>query len=111
MNTDAPHASTTGSWRPYPEDEEAFLSAWQMFASWSCHMPGAHLAVLARDLRDPDRFVSLIAWDSLEDVRAWKRSPEFKPHMALVQQHVKTFAPTELEVVATAVREQTADMV
>jgi heme-degrading monooxygenase HmoA len=111
MSTDIPNAYTTGSWHPHPGHEDAFLDAWQLFANWSCQMPGAHLAVLARDLRESDRFVSLIAWDTLEDIRAWKRSPEFKPHMALVQDHIDTFAPTELEVVATAVREPTMDMV
>jgi len=96
---------TTGSWLPFPGNEQAFLDAWQEFANWSCRMPGAQVAVLARDLRDPKRFVSLIRWDTIEAVRGWKTSPEFKPHMAEVQQHIDKFAPTELEVVASAVRE------
>jgi heme-degrading monooxygenase HmoA len=111
MMTDTPTAYTTGSWQPDPGHEDAFLDAWQDFANWSCQMPGAHLAVLARDLRDPNRFVSLMAWDTLEDIRAWKRSPEFKPHMAHVQEHIDRFAPTELDVVATAVHEYARDTV
>jgi heme-degrading monooxygenase HmoA len=55
--------------------------------------------VLARDVRDPERFVSFVAWDSLEAVRAWKTSPGFRPRMARVQEHIDKFAPTELEVV------------
>jgi heme-degrading monooxygenase HmoA len=62
-------------------------------------MPGAGTAVLTRDVRDPERFVSFVAWASLEAVRAWKTSPEFRPRMARVQKHVDKFAPTELEVV------------
>jgi heme-degrading monooxygenase HmoA len=89
---------TTGSWRTFPGHEDAFLDAWQGFASWSCRLPGAQLT---RDLRDPDRFVSFVGWNSIDDVRAWKSSPEFKPHMACVQEHHDEFAPTELQVVAT----------
>ena len=110
MTTDTPSAYTTGSWLPYPGHEDAFLDSWQEFANWACQMPGAHLAVLARDLRDPNRFVSLIAWDDVEDIRAWKQSVDFKPHMAHVQEHIEQFAPTELDIVATAVHEHVRDM-
>ena len=91
---------TTGSWRPYPGQEDEFVDAWTDFMNRSARMPGAHVAVLARDARDPDRFVSFASWDSLDAVRAWKTSPEFKPRMARVQAHIDKFAPTELDVVA-----------
>lgn len=90
----------TGSWKPFGGQEEAFLEEWKDFMSWACSLPGARRAVLARDLRDPERFVSLSIWDDLESVKAWKGSPEFKPRMSRVQQHIDKFAPTELEVVA-----------
>ncbi len=93
---------TTGSWRPFAGQEEAFLAEWKAFMDWACSLPGAGRAVLARDLRDPERFVSVAVWDSLEAVQAWKGSPEFKPRMARVQAHVDKFAPTELEVVSAA---------
>jgi heme-degrading monooxygenase HmoA len=109
MNIESPTAYTTASWLPHPGHEDAFLDAWQQFANWSCHMPGAQLAVLARDLRDPNRFVSLIGWDDLEDIHAWKGSIDFKPRVAQVQEHIEQFAPTELDVVATAIREHARD--
>jgi heme-degrading monooxygenase HmoA len=90
----------TGSWKPFAGSEEAFLEEWKAFMAWACSLPGARRAVLARDLRDPGRFVSLSAWDDLESVKAWKSSPEFKPRMSRVQAHIDTFAPTELEIVA-----------
>jgi len=99
---------TTGSWRPFPGDTDAFLDAWRRFATWSCRMPGAQLALLARDLRDPDRFVSFMSWDSVDDVRGWKGSAEFKARMAPVQKHIDKFAPTELEVVAAVAAEHDA---
>ena len=91
---------TTGSWKPFSGQEELFVEAWGEFMGWACRMPGAGEAVLARDLRDPERFVSVAEWESMEAVRAWKGSPEFKERMGRVQQYVDKFAPTELEVVA-----------
>jgi heme-degrading monooxygenase HmoA len=41
-------------------------------------------------------------WSSIEEVRAWKGSAEFKERMSRVQNHIDKFTPTELEVVATA---------
>jgi heme-degrading monooxygenase HmoA len=95
-----PPIYTTGSWTPFPEHEQGFLDAWLEFAQWSMRMPGAGSALLTRDQRDPARFVSFVAWDNLQAVHAWKTSPDFKRQMARVQQHIGTFAPTELEVVA-----------
>jgi heme-degrading monooxygenase HmoA len=92
----------TGSWKPIAGQEEAFLAEWREFMAWACSLPGARRAVLARDLRDPERFVSFSGWESLEAVKAWKSSPEFKPRMSRVQAHIDKFAPTELEIVAVA---------
>ena len=92
----------TGSWKPFEGQEEAFLEEWREFMAWACSLPGAGRAVLARDLRDPERFVSFSTWDSIESVKAWKSSPEFKPRMSRVQEHIDKFAPTELEVVVVA---------
>ena len=90
---------TTGSWKPFPGREDAFLEAWAEFMTWATSLPGAGAAVLGRDERDPGRFVSFAAWESIDAVRGWKDSPEFKPLMGRVQEHIDTFAPTELDVV------------
>ena len=91
---------TTGSWRPFPGHETEFVDAWIEFSAWASSLPGAGEAVLAGDLRDPERFVSVVEWESIDAVRGWKTSPEFKSRMARVQAHIDTFVPTELEVVA-----------
>ena len=91
---------TTGSWRPFAGSEDGFLAAWRDFAAWAASLPGAGEAILARDLRDPGRYVSFVAWESLDAVRGWKTHAEFKQRMSLVQEHVDEFAPTETEVVA-----------
>jgi heme-degrading monooxygenase HmoA len=93
---------TAGSWKPFSGQEDQFVEAWTEFAAWAAGLPGAGTALLARDLRDPERFVSFMAWESIEAVRDWKGSPEFKARMSAVQEHVDKFAPTELEVVAAA---------
>lgn len=93
-------AFTTGYWKPYDGQEEAFIEAWAVFAHWASEMPGAGTVRLARDLRNPGHFVSFAAWESIEAIRAWKSSPEFKERMGRVQQHVDKFSPTELELVA-----------
>lgn len=96
----APRVYTTGSWRPFPGEEEQFVRAWEEFMDWASGMPGAGEAVLTRDVRDPERFVSMAEWESMEAVRGWKGSREFKERMSRVQRHIDKFAPTELEVVA-----------
>lgn len=95
---------TTGSWKPLAGHEHAFLEAWEAFMAWATALPGAGEAVLARDVRDTDRFVSFAAWESMEAVRGWKDSPEFKARMSKVQRHVDRFAPTELDVVVSVGR-------
>jgi len=91
---------TTGSWQPFPEQEEAFIAAWEEFAGWAAGRDGAGDAILARDVRAEGRYVSFLGWDDMESVRGWKGHPEFKERMSRVQQFVDKFAPTELEVVA-----------
>lgn len=93
---------TTGSWRPFAGHEDDFLAAWREFAAWATSLSGAGEAILARDLRDPGRYVSFVAWESMEAVRGWKTHAEFKQRMSRVQEHVDEFAPTETEVVARA---------
>jgi heme-degrading monooxygenase HmoA len=93
---------TTGTWTPYAGREEEFVRAWTEFANWASNMPGAGRLSLTRDLRDEERFVSFARWDSIEQVRGWKSTPEFRERMAHVLQHVSEFQPAELKVLATA---------
>ncbi len=89
-----PEVYTTGSWRPEEGHAEAFLEAWKEFARWASGQPGAGAIRLARDLKDPSRFVSFARWDSFDQMRAWKGSDEFKPRMGRVQEHVAEFKAT-----------------
>jgi heme-degrading monooxygenase HmoA len=91
---------TTGSWQPFPGQEEVFVVAWGEFARWAAERDGAGAGILARDVRAEGRYVSFLGWSDMEAVRGWKGHPEFKERMSRVQQFVDKFAPTELEVVA-----------
>ncbi len=93
---------TMGTWTPAEGKTDAFSEAWAEFAGWASAMPGAGTLRLARDARNPRRFVSFGVWQNVESVRAWKSSPEFRERIARVLQHVDEFEPTELGVVATA---------
>ena len=93
---------TSGTWRTNADSEDAFLAAWEQFAGWASSMPGAGRLRLVRGISDPGLFVSFGDWDSIEQVRSWKRSPAFRERMARVLQHVDSFEPLELELVATA---------
>ena len=93
---------TTGTWKPGPGKEDAFLSAWTEFAAWASGRQGAGTLRLTRDVRDAARFVSFGVWESPEAVRAWKTAPDFRERLAQVLQHVAEFERTELAVVATA---------
>jgi heme-degrading monooxygenase HmoA len=93
---------TTGSWKPSPDREEAFVQAWTEFAGWASGMPGVGTLRLTRDLSDSERYVSFGAWESIDAVRAWKSDPEFRERLARVLQHVADFKPSELETRAAA---------
>ena len=102
----SPHAVySTGSWQPYSGQEEAFVAAWEAFATWAAGLEGAGEAILARDLRAEGRYVSFLGWSGMEALRAWKDHAEFKERMSRVQEFVDKFAPTELEVVGRAQRD------
>lgn len=93
---------TTGTWTPDPGREDVFVEAWSEFAAWASSMPGAGRLRLVRDIHLPEQFTSFGEWQTVEAVRAWKSSPEFRERMAQVLQHVGTFQPSELELVAEA---------
>ncbi len=95
---------TSGTWKSNPGSEEAFVVAWKQFATWASSMPGAGRLQLVRDVREPERFLSFGDWGSIEEVRDWKSSPEFRERMARVLQHVDAFHPAELTLIASAER-------
>ncbi len=93
---------TTGTWLVDADKQDDFIRAWTEFTTWAATMRGASTLRLGRDADDPRRFVSFGAWTDADSAHAWKRSPEFGEQMAQVLQYVDEFHPSELDVVATA---------
>jgi heme-degrading monooxygenase HmoA len=93
---------STGTWKPSPGRENAFVEAWKQFADWAVTMPGAGRLQLTRDVNTEELYVSFGEWSSEDAVRGWKSSPEFKERLAQVLQHVSEFQPTQLGVIVTA---------
>ena len=93
---------TSGTWKPNAGSEDAFVAAWKQFATWASSRPGAGRLHLTRDLSTPEQFISFGDWASIEEVRGWKSSLEFRERMARVLQHVDKFEPTELTLIASA---------
>lgn len=93
---------SSGTWRPSPGREEAFVAAWKQFADWTTAMPGAGRLLLTRDNNEDGRYVSFGDWASADALRSWKRSPEFEERLAQVLQHVGEFHSTRLDLVVAA---------
>lgn len=91
---------TTGTWRPKPGHEDLFVAAWTEFARWASEHEGSGMLRLTRDLADPGRYVSFGPWVTIEHVRAWKGSDQFRERIGRVREHVDEFTPDELETLA-----------
>jgi heme-degrading monooxygenase HmoA len=83
------------AWTPRAGSDDGFVEAWTEFAGAS-GMPGAGRLQLVHALHEQGRFVSFGDWESIEQVRAWKSSPDFREQIAQVLQHVEEFKPLAL---------------
>ena len=92
---------TMGTWIVKDGEEEAFVEAWTEFVQWGSTLSGSGTLRLARDLDESSRFVSFADWSSIDEVHAWKATPEFRVRMAEVQRHVAEFTPSEVELVTS----------
>jgi heme-degrading monooxygenase HmoA len=93
---------TTGRWTVSPGNADAFVEAWETFAAWASGKPGAGALMLTRDVDAPELFVSVGGWETLEAIRSWKGSPEFRERIAHVLQHVSEFESKNLALLVTA---------
>ena len=91
-----PETYTMGVWVAKSGQEDDFMDAWAEFAAWAAEQTGSHDLRLLRDRDSAGRFVSFGDWDDIDAVHAWKATPEFRRRMAVVQQHVEAFEPSEL---------------
>ena len=92
---------TAGMWKAKAGEEDEFIAAWREFAIWASTMPGAGTLRLTRDTKEPSRFFSFGSWESIEAVRAWKASDEFKERIGRVKAHTDEFTAWEFELATT----------
>jgi heme-degrading monooxygenase HmoA len=84
------------------ENRDAFAEAWAAFAAWASTKPGVGRMMLAHDVDEPELFISVGEWQSIDAIRSWKSSPEFRERIGQVLQYVSEFESKNLELVVTA---------
>ena len=96
---------TAGRWRVKPGREADFISAWEAFARWTSeNISGASRARLLQDRDQPGLFVSIGPWESLESVRTWRQTEEFREFVSRVRQLCESIEPHTLEQVTLVTR-------
>ena len=78
---------SSGNWLVKEGSEEEFVGRWTAFVEWSLkNAPGVESAILVRDSANPDRFLSLGAWDTAEAMQAWRQMPQFQESFSARQE-------------------------
>jgi heme-degrading monooxygenase HmoA len=91
---------TLGVWTVQPGKEEAFKEVWKEFAQWTkLHQTGSGTAQLLQDADQSQRFISFGPWDSLESIRKWRESPEFKKAFLTFKQLCTDIKPMTMQEV------------
>lgn len=91
---------THGVWQVQPGRADEFLAAWSEFADWTeANAAGAGWVKLLRDLDDPDRFVTVGPWASLEAIEAWRALPGWRERVSAIRGLLADFRPSTLELI------------
>jgi heme-degrading monooxygenase HmoA len=91
---------SSGVWTAKPGREAEFAGAWREFAEWSlATIEGAGWAKLLQDRAQPNRFVSVGPWDSLEAIDAWRSHPGFAERIGRIRELIESLEPSTLEAV------------
>ena len=89
---------TLGIWTAKPGSEDAFVEAWNALASeTAADVPGA-TAMLLRDRDQPNVFISLGPWESLEQIDAWRASKVFTTNVGRIRELVDGFEAHTMDV-------------
>ena len=92
---------THGTWLVKPGEENAFVSAWTDFVTWASTFSGSGTFRLVRDVERPASYMSFAPWESFEDQKTWKESPEFREQIMRVRAHCDDFQPSVFELVTS----------
>ena len=89
---------TLGIWTAKPGCEDAFVDAWNTLANETAtDVPNA-TAMLLRDRDQPNVFISLGPWDSLEQIEAWRASTTFTTNVGRIRELVDGFEAHTMDI-------------
>ncbi len=91
---------TQGVWLVKPGRADDFVIAWTEFAEWTKqHAHGAGRGTLLRDLENPNRFLSIGPWESLDAIESWRSLDGWRDRVTRIRQMLDGFEPATLELV------------
>lgn len=91
---------TQGVWQVKPGRADEFVAAWSEFADWTAaHAEGAGWVKLLRDTGDPNRFVTIGPWDSVEAIDAWRALDGWRERIGRIREMLAEFQAWTLDVV------------
>jgi heme-degrading monooxygenase HmoA len=92
---------TSGTWMVKAGEEDAFVEAWTEFVRWASELPGSGQFRLARELGQPNHFLSFGSWESADAQRAWRAHGEFEERLGRVRAHCEDMSASAYELVTT----------
>ncbi len=91
-----------GIWTIEAGKEPEFVDSSTEYAKWvNDHQKGSMGVELARDVDNPNRFVTFGPWASLDDVSNWRNTPEFKDFFRKAGELSDDMEPITLEIIAS----------
>jgi heme-degrading monooxygenase HmoA len=91
---------TAGIWTVKPGREEEFVALWRELADWTLGSFPVAQGTLLRSRDDPSRFLSFGPWESVEQIDAWRSSPEWQERVARLREVLDAFEPGSYDVAA-----------
>ena len=89
---------TVGIWTAKPGRADEFVAAWTEFATWTkSAVQGTTWVKLLRDRDDPNRFVSVGPWDSLESIEAWRANEGWAERVGRIKELLAGFEAITLD--------------
>lgn len=90
---------TLGTWRVTAGRADEFVAAWRALAEATKRDFPDATAVLLRDRDDPNLFISVGPWDSVDSIAAWRASDGFQTAVSRIRTLLERFEPHTMDPV------------
>jgi len=91
---------SVGVWKVKAGKEEIFLKAWIDFANWTkSNQKGSRNVIMLQDLEQKNKFMSIWPWDNLENMQAWRQTPEFRATLIELKKLCDKIEPKTMKTV------------